>query len=263
MSFQIPIPPQLKTKGNRPVILAHRGCRAQAPENSMPAFELALDQGADVLETDLQITKDRELLCIHDSTVDRTTDGSGRVDQMTLAEVKQLRMRAHNDSTYPETRVPTLVELLETFADRILFALELKSSAFTHPADAELLLRVLTDHKVMDRVLILSFSRQALGFVEQLQAPLPLALITLTNPWPLAKYPMVGPWWPLLYANPAYVSISHRRGQFCCPLDPTPEPRLSYYLRLGVDALLSDDPEKTLRALNQFRLTERKVNHEN
>ena len=257
MSFQIDVPPQLKKRGNRPVILAHRGCRAQAPENSMPAFELALAQGADVLETDLQITKDRELLCIHDSTVDRTTDGSGRIDQMTLAEVKQLRVRGNNNSAYPQARVPTLAELLETFADQTFFALELKSSAFTHPADAELLLKVLTDYKALDRMLILSFSQLALGFMEQAGAPVPLALITLTNPWPSAKYPMVGPWWPLLYANPAYVAISHRRGQFCCPLDPTPESRLSYYLRLGVDALLSDDPEKTLQALNQSMLAER------
>ncbi len=255
MSFQIQIPSQLKNRGNRPAILAHRGCRAQAPENSMPAFELALEQGADVLETDLQITKDRELLCIHDSTVDRTTNGSGRVDQMTLEEVKQLRVLGNNDDTYPDAKVPTLAELLEAFADRTFFALELKSSAFTQLADAELLLNVLADHHALDRVLILSFSRQALGFMEQIQAPIPLGLITLTNPWPSAKYPMVGPWWPLLYANPAYVAISHRRGQFCCPLDPTPESHLSYYLRLGVDALLSDDPEKTLQALNQSGLT--------
>jgi len=223
----------------------------------MPAFELALAQGADVLETDLQITKDRELLCIHDPTVDRTTDGSGRIDQMTLTEVKTLRVRGNNDSAYPEARVPTLAELLDTFAERTFFALELKSSAFTQPADAELLLKGLAEYKALDKVMILSFSRQALDFMEQVGAAVPLALITLRNPWPSARYPMVGPWWPLLYANPAYVAISHRRGQFCCPLDPTPESRLPYYLRLGVDALLSDDPEKTLQALNQHSLAER------
>jgi glycerophosphoryl diester phosphodiesterase len=215
MSFQIQIPHELKNLGDRPAILAHRGCRAQAPENSMPAFELALAQGADVLETDLQITKDRHLICIHDDTVDRTTDGSGWVDQMTLAEVKQLRLRGNNDTAYPDARVPTLVELLDTFADRTFFALELKSSAFTQPTDAELLLKVLTEHKALDKVMILSFSQQALDFMEQLQTPAPLALITLSNPWPSAKYPMVGPWWPLLYANPAYVAISHRRSLVC------------------------------------------------
>jgi glycerophosphoryl diester phosphodiesterase len=252
MSFKVDIPAQLKNKGGRPVILAHRGCRAQAPENSMPAFELALAQGADVLETDLQISKDRHLLCIHDATVDRTTDGSGPVTQMTLAEVKQLRVRGNNDNAYPEANVPTLAELLETFIDRTFFALELKSSAFTHPADAELLLNLLTDHDALKKVLLISFSKQALGFVEQVGAPVPLALITLTNPWPSSRYPMVGPWWPLLYVNPGYVTISHRRGQFCCPLDPTPEPRLSYYLRLGVDAVLSDNPELTRKALDKL-----------
>jgi glycerophosphoryl diester phosphodiesterase len=218
----------------------------------MPAFELALAQGADVLETDLQITRDRELLCIHDPTVDRTTNGTGRVNQMTLAEIKKLRVRGNNEVAYPEAKVPTLAELLEIFVNRTFFALELKSSAFTQPADADLLLNVLTDHNALEKVLLISFSKQALGFIEQTGAQVPLALITLTNPWPSAKYPMVGPWWPLLYVNPAYVSISHRRGQFCCPLDPTPESRLPYYLRLGVDAVLSDDPELTLKTLDKL-----------
>ncbi len=250
MSFQISVPPELKNRGDRPVILAHRGCRAQAPENSLPAFELALAQGADVLETDLQITKDRELVCIHDSTVDRTTDGSGPVDQMTLAEIKQLRVRGRNDSAYPDANVPTLTELLDTFAHRTFFALELKSAAFTRPADAELLLRVLTDYNALNKILLISFSLQALRFIEALDGAIPLAHITLTNPWPSAKYPMVGPWWPLLYVNPSYVALSHRRGQICCPLDPTPESRLPYYRWLGVDALLSDNPELTLQSLN-------------
>ncbi len=60
MKYQIQIPSELKRRDNRPIILAHRGCRAQAPENSMTAFRLALEQGADVIETDLRITQDRE-----------------------------------------------------------------------------------------------------------------------------------------------------------------------------------------------------------
>lgn len=59
---------------NPPFILAHRGARAHAPENTLPAFNLALEQGADAIETDLRITRDRVIVCIHDATVDRTTD---------------------------------------------------------------------------------------------------------------------------------------------------------------------------------------------
>jgi glycerophosphoryl diester phosphodiesterase len=248
MEYKIQIPRVLK-RDDRPIILAHRGCRAHAPENTLAAFRLALAQGADIIETDLRITRDGVIVCIHDATVDRTTEGSGRVDQLPWAEIKQFKARGKNEQSYPEARVPALAEVLETLADRTYFAVELKAPVFTQPADVENLLETLEQYHALDRVLAISFSRQALACVEAVGAPIPLAHITLFNPWPSARYPLVGPWWPLLYINPFYVAISHKRGQICCPLDPTPEPRLPFYLRLGVDALLSDDPEVTLQAL--------------
>jgi glycerophosphoryl diester phosphodiesterase len=217
----------------------------------MPAFHLALDQGADALETDIQITKDRVLICIHDDEVDRTTDGSGYVDQMTWSEIKRLRVLGNNDTAYPEARVPSLAEVLETFASRTYFALELKTPAFTQPASVELLLRALEDYNALDRVVVSSFSQRILHYLKEVGAPVPLAYLALTNPWPSARYPMVAPLWPLLYLNPFYVAISHRRGQICGLLDPRPEPRISFYLRLGIDILLSDDPLATIQALNK------------
>ncbi|MBN1221392.1 MAG: hypothetical protein JXM69_20885 [Anaerolineae bacterium] len=251
MDYQVQIPPDLK-RDDRPIILAHRGCRAQAPENTLAAFQLALDQGADVLETDLRITRDRVMVCIHDATVDRTTDGTGPVDQLTWTDIKQLRARGNNDAAYPEAKIPSFDELLATLGQRTYLAVELKLPAFTQPTDAELLIRALEQHKALERVLVISFSRQALNCVEAMGVSIPLALMSLFNPWPSARYPMVGPWWPLLYLNPFYVAISRRRGQICCPLDPTPEPRLSFYLKRKVEALLSDNPLLTLEKLKRL-----------
>jgi glycerophosphoryl diester phosphodiesterase len=243
---------ELIQRRNRPVILAHRGCRAQAPENTRQAFDLALDQGADIIETDLRITRDRVIVCIHDETVDRTTDGSGPVAQMTWREIKKLRARGNNDTAYPNARVPTLTEVLEAFAQRTYLALELKAPVFTQPADADLMLRTLDDYDAMDRVMALSFSPQALQAIKDAGAPFPLGYIAAKNPWPLPQFQFVGPWWPLLLFNPFYVAISHWQGQLCCPLDPRPERRLRLYLQMGVDALLSDDPRETLQALRRI-----------
>jgi glycerophosphoryl diester phosphodiesterase len=252
-SFRTQLPAELRAQGNQPFILAHRGCRASAPENTMAAFELALEQGAEAIETDLRITRDRVIVCIHDATVDRTTDGTGRVDQMTWDELRRLRARGNNDAAFPSACVPSLAQVLGALAGRTYLALELKAPVFTHPADAELLLKTLEDHQALDRVIALSFSRVALGCLEQAGAPFSLGYIAALNPWPPARYPMVGPWWPLLLLNPFYVAISHRRGQICCPLDPCPEPRLWFYLWLGVDALLSDHPGLTREALERRR----------
>ncbi len=70
--------------------IAHQGGEIEAPSNTLYAFKTAVDKGSDVLELDVHATSDRELVVLHDATVDRTTDGEGRVDQMTLAEIKEL-----------------------------------------------------------------------------------------------------------------------------------------------------------------------------
>ena len=68
---------------------------------------------------------------------------------------------------------------------------------------------------------------------------------------PRNGFELSGPFWPLLLLNPLYVWLAHRKGQLVCPLDPAPERRLPLYRLLGCDAVLSDDPEKTLRALRR------------
>jgi glycerophosphoryl diester phosphodiesterase len=80
---------------------------------------------------------------------------------------------------------------------------------------------------------------------------LPGGWITLTRVWPLAGVQVLGPLWPLVLVNPFYIWLAHRRGQLVCPLDPTPDARLGWYLRLGCDAILSDNPAATARALER------------
>ena len=249
-NYGVTFPPPLRQRRDRPLVIAHRGNRVLAPENSRAAFDLALAQGADALETDLRLTKDRQIVCLHDATVDRTTDGSGRVADLTLAAIQRLRLRGPGQDRYPDERVLTLDELLAAYAGRTYFLLELKEPAFTQAADVPLLVEALAAHHALDRIILASFSRAILDtVVAAADHPFVTAPIIVFNPWPPARYPMLGAWWPVLVVNPLYVWLCHRRGQVFCPLDPRPEPRLRYYVRLGVDCVLSDDPGQTLRAL--------------
>lgn len=97
------------------LIIGHRGASAQAPENSLTAFALALHQGADGIELDVHLTADGQIVVLHDDLVDATTDGHGPVEQMTLAQVRALRLRARGATAFTEERVPTLVEVLDTW----------------------------------------------------------------------------------------------------------------------------------------------------
>lgn len=125
-----------------PNVIAHAGAQGHAPENTMPAFELALELGADTLELDLQRTADGEVVALHDGTVDRTTDGTGAVAELTLAEIKELDAGwgfAGPGGDYPfrgqGVEIPTLEEVFEAFSDTFLIV-ELKTDSGPEIVDA-------------------------------------------------------------------------------------------------------------------------------
>jgi glycerophosphoryl diester phosphodiesterase len=234
----------------RPYLMAHRGNRVACPENTLAAFRRALADGADILETDLRLTADGVLVCIHDATVDRTTDGSGEVAQMTLAALKTLSA-ACGRPEFAAERIPTLAELLALLPGDVAVALELKTDRFLEPQVCRQLVVQLDEAGIRGRVVVLSFSLPRLKAVQAVAPDMPIGWITLSRPWPLQDAQLLGPFWPWLLLNPLYVRVAHAHGQLVCPLDSTPDSRLGLYRRLGCDAVLSDDPGATAQALRR------------
>ncbi|MEW6638302.1 MAG: glycerophosphodiester phosphodiesterase family protein, partial [Actinomycetota bacterium] len=114
--------------GDWPVNFAHRGASARAPENTMEAFRAGIEDGAQGLEMDVHMTRDGEIVVIHDDTVDRTTDGSGLVREMTLKEIQALDAGYHFGSYRGRgVRIPTLAEVYEEFPQACV-NLEIKES---------------------------------------------------------------------------------------------------------------------------------------
>jgi len=246
----------MKTQGTlvlpgkiRPYLMAHRGNRAACPENTLAAFRRALVDGADILETDLHLTSDGVFVCIHDGTVDRTTNGQGAVAEMTLAEVKALRADCGRPG-FEDERIPTLAEVAALVPTDGMLALELKTDRFLEPEVCRRLVAELDRAGIRGRTVVLSFHAERVLAVCAAAPDVPAGWITLSNPWPRADVQLLGPFWPLLLLNPLYVLWAHRRGQFICPLDPEPDGRLRLYRWLGCDAVLSDNPEATRKALN-------------
>ena len=235
----------------RPLVIAHRGASDDMPENSLAAFRLALDQGAEALETDLRFTRDDEIVLMHDPTLERTTDGAGAVGQLTLGETKKFHTRipAARASAASGEPPPTLAELLEFSRGEVPLVLELKDDRFLSPADATRLVALLEKFSMLDQCALVSFSLPRLQSVKQIAPRVPIGLITLTHPLPRFPTELLGPFYPLLYVNPFYVRWARRAGKIVCALDPAPEPRLHWYRRLGVPALLSNHPARTRREL--------------
>jgi glycerophosphoryl diester phosphodiesterase len=233
-----------------PLIMAHRGAADDLPENTLAAFGLALEQGADALETDLRFSRDNELVLMHDASVERTTEGSGAVASLALTELKRLKVRRRAGDAAMKFDVPTLAELLQF--TNVPLALELKDARFANVEDAQRLIDVLVRHAALQRCVLVSFHLPLLQRLKSLAPCLPIGMITLSNPFPLYPTEFIGPFFPLMYLNPLYVWWARRLGKLTSPLDPSPEPRLRYYRRLGVPVLLTNHPGVTKRALNEI-----------
>ncbi len=236
----------------RPFLMAHRGNRALCPENTLASFSQAVADGADILETDVHLSADGEFICIHEATIDRTTDGSGAIVDMTLKEIKARRALAPAGNPSDE-RIPTLMEVAAALPKQVALALELKTDRFLEPEVCRRFARALHESGIFERSFVLSFNLPRLRSVQRVAEEMPIGWITMSRLLPDKDVELIGPFWPLVYLNPFYVKQAHKRGMFVCPLDPKPEKRLRHYLKLGCDALISDNPALTRAALDTIR----------
>ncbi len=130
-------------------VAAHRGWRSRYPENTMEAFRAALELGVDQIETDIRITKDGELVLIHDDTVNRTTNGNGKVCEMTFAELRALDAGSKQNPCFAGAKIPLLTELLELVKNHPSITLDLELKEY--PTEN----RENIAYEVCDRVLAL------------------------------------------------------------------------------------------------------------
>jgi glycerophosphoryl diester phosphodiesterase len=232
--------------------MAHRGASDHAPENSIAAFRLALQQGADLIETDLWQTEDGELVCHHDATAERMTGDARRIDGMPIAELRRLRLREH-PAGFADERIPTLEELLDLVPEDVGVVLELKDPRFGEPACARRLVDAIRERTRRGNVAAISFDYTLVCAVKEHLPRLITGSITKRNPLPTPSTDLLGPYWPLLVLNPWYVRMAHALGKRVCPLDPGLHQRLPRYLALDVDAVLTNDPAATRARIETLR----------
>ena len=235
----------------KPLLMAHRGNRVLFPENTIAAFNQAFTDGADILETDLHLSSEGEFICIHDAKVDRTTNGMGEVKDLSLNDLKSLKTLDPN-SLPTEYQIPLLSETLDILPEKIALALELKTDSFLKPEVCKRLGLMLSENHVLERTIALSFSLPRLLTLKNSIPEMPVGWISMTRLLPDKPVDLIGAFWPIFYLNPWYVTSAHRKGMFVCPLDPTPDSRLKFYMHKNVDAVLSDDPGRTRKLLDNL-----------
>ena len=158
------------------LLIAHRGASGHAPENTLAAFKKAVSLGVNFIETDLQLTRDARLVAIHDSTVNRTTNGKGTVHDMTLAELRRLDAGSWFGSEHAGERIPTLEEILE-FAKKndVVFYLEVKPGGSW--GGEHVLIGALRESEQIARTVVISFDASILAAVRKIEPTLMTGLL--------------------------------------------------------------------------------------
>lgn len=170
------------TSLSQPVIFAHRGASAHAPENTLAAFELALAQHADAIELDVKLSADGHVVVIHDATVNRTTGSQGRVKDLSLAQLKSLDAGSFFSESYRGEKIPTLEEVFEAVGKRTFINVELTN--YTTPRDrlVEVVCALVKKFALQERVIFSSFFASNLSKSRAFLPEVPRGLLAL-NGW--------------------------------------------------------------------------------
>ncbi len=239
---------------NRPLIFAHRGANRLCPENTLPAFEAAIALGADGVELDVQFSSDGQLLIIHDYSVDKTTDGQGRVVGQPYAELQKLDAGSWFGPQFAGTRIPTLDQVLDLLQGRLLINIELKSLETVSTLGRDVV-RCVREHGMVDQVVLSSFNPFTLRAAQRAGPEFETALLTapdlpawmrsgLARRWSLARG--LHPQFDMV--DERYLAAAAKRGMPVRPWTVNEEVDMRRMLGLGVDAIITDYPDR-LKAL--------------
>jgi glycerophosphoryl diester phosphodiesterase len=233
-------------------IIGHRGAAAVEPENTLRGFRRALDAGAAAVELDVQLTKDGRLAVIHDETVDRTTNGRGRVQDFTLAELQRL------DAGLGE-RIPALEEVVELVRGRGQLLVELK-----HPEAAPALLRLCRERLLFEDLRAISFWHPAIKALKEQEPRLRTGALMVGcpgDPGGLARAALTD----TLVLNYRYVNreladLAHQQGLKVSVWNIDDPELLGPYLDMNLEGICTNRPEEIIHYLKRGLVGESREN---
>lgn len=240
------------------IIIAHRGASAYAPEHTLPAYDLAVKSGADYIEIDLQMTKDGELIALHDDELDRTTNGSGQANVYTRDKIKALEAGSWFNEQYPQladpayekVEIPTLEEIFQRYGRTANYYIETKS-----PGMEVELIKLLRKHSLdqsESKVIIQSFHSKSLRKIHKLEPGIPLvqlyrysdkARLTDRELRSLKKYAS-GIGANFGKVDEEYIKKAHRHGLAVHLFTVNTEEDIQQAYEIGADGVFTDYPEK-------------------
>ncbi len=233
-----------------PLIIAHRGLKKHYPENTISAFDAAIENRAVMIELDVSLSKDREVVVIHDDTLDRTTNGTGLVCDYTLAELKELDAGSWFSKEFKNEKIPTLIEIFEKYVDKTTINIEIKPEAFEVDAQEDSIekqiIKLLREFNCFNSTIISSFEKRIIHRISQMPDKPLLAFLSEepadSNVLAFIKDNDIFSW------NPDYtvitqeqISLMHENGVKVFSFTVNDKATANRLLKMGVDGLFTDD----------------------
>ena len=234
-----------------PIVIAHRGYSAKYPENTMVAFQAALDAEVEMIELDVTLSRDRSLVVIHDDTLDRTTSGRGEVSRYSLGELRALDAGSWFDSRFADEQIPTFEGVLDLVKGRTRVNIEIKSSAYEdhHPVDAVgiRVAELVRKKKMQGDVIISSFQWQILEDVGRIREAPSIGLLSKDRVDRAAvaecrRFNAFSWNQNQRKCEPEGVAMMHEAGVYVFAYTVNSIERFHELAAMGVDGVFSDDP---------------------
>lgn len=235
------------------MVIAHRGAAGEAPENTLGAFALGLEQGCTGIELDVHLSKDGEIIVCHDATLDRTTDLKGEIRKMTVEELKRADAGSWYNEKFAGERIPLLEEVLDLVPPDVQINVEVKGAADGQLEPA--LLSLLKRKQRLDSVFVSSFDFVCLERLKALEPEIRIGLLYSFN---ISKhYRMAGlldgpvyslhPYWARL--DKQAVQDAVEKGLQVYPWTINEEEKMKQMIDLGVSGIITDYPGRLKRLL--------------
>ena len=242
----------------RPIIFAHRGDFAHAPENTLPSFEQALQKGADGVELDAKLTSDGHVIVIHDPTVDRTTNGKGRVASLSLEEARKLDAGSWFNEKYTGTKMPLLEEVFDLVGKDKLINIELTNYSTSRDGLALKVCELIKKHNNHSQIIFSSFFSSNLKIASKTLPEIPrglLAMPGLVGLWARSFGFMFGDYQALhphiSNASKEQVLRAHRIKRRVHVWTANTSEEVMRLKEWGVDGIFTDDPQMAMLALGR------------
>jgi len=251
-------------KNSNVLVIAHRGSSGNAPENTLAAIKLALLEQVDMVEIDVHLSKDGVPVVIHDDTLDRTTDGFGKVKNYTIHELKQLNAGSWFSEKFSNEKIPTLKEVLDLVKDKCQLLIEIKHGSEIYPNIEQIVLSQIFNSKAQKDCIIQSFDPQVLHNLFELNAQIEIHKL-VEGKYPLFIYNLYNRFKTrnkklnsnLKAINPCSKFISkkfiksiHRNNKKCFTWTVNHETEMLKLIKLQVDGIITNYPNKLRNILN-------------